>query len=212
MIQEHRTSESEMYLAEVERGLASLVVSDREEMMNELRVHISELVSEGGEETVRETLGDPKLYASELIKASGFEVALTKSRFQRINKLPRWVKALSGATVAVLLTWTVFVSGVTVHTWRLFVNTEQSKSPSSISENFFVVKNYVGLPVNDALSSLQTDGVSICSPSKIFEGSVDNLVVTSQSPVSGETVSSGGQCVWLYVGPSGVLPSLMPSN
>jgi|GEM_PF-7130574 hypothetical protein len=196
-IQEHLTSESESFIAEVEAGLGSINSADRDEMLDELRSHISQLLIEGEYETIREVLGEPKLYAIELIKASGFDVPAQQSRFQRLVKLQAGSKVLIGSISVVL----VAALGIIAHDYQLR-SFRQYEVSQSVAIDEYLVENFLNMPVTDVVEILTHEAIPLCSPTNLREGSLENLKVVNQSPLPGNVLTRGGQCMWLFVAPN----------
>jgi hypothetical protein len=200
-IQEHLTSESESFLAEVEKSLSSMNFSDRDEILNELRTHISQLISEGESETIREILGDPKLYALELMKASGFEISKKESRFPRLANLSTAAKALIVAFGIVLFGWGVLALGILAHNFQITSQEHSFENMQMVPDSYYVVPDFRGLPASYSVEFLTTANVPLCSSTNLREGSLENLEVVSQLPLPGEVINSVIQCVELTVVP-----------
>ena len=69
------TPEAETYLAAVRAELADLPDEERGELLEDLALHLAELVTDGGDETLRQRLGDPSTYAADLRAAAGLPPA-----------------------------------------------------------------------------------------------------------------------------------------
>ena len=200
-IQEHLTNESESYLAEVELGLASINSADRDELMDELRTHISELISEGEYETVREKLGDPKLYALELIKSSGFEFSSGQGRFQKLSKFSTITKVSLLIVCAIIFSWLVLALGILANNFQVTSNESSFENQQLVPDNFYVVPDFRGLPADYVVEFLTGAKVPLCSATNLREGSLDNLEVVSQIPLPGDVINSVIQCVELTLVP-----------
>lgn len=200
-IQEHLTSESELFLAEVEQGLASINSSERDDLMNELRTHISELVTQGECESVREKLGDPKLYALELMKSAGFEISSDRSRFQRFSKFSTATKVLLLIASAIVFSWLVLALGLFANNFQVSSQESSYEIQPLVPDNFYVVPEFKGLPANYVVDFLTGANVPLCSATNLREGSLENLEVVSQIPSPGEVINSVIQCVELTLAP-----------
>ena len=67
--------EAETYLAAVRAELVDLPDEERGELLEDLALHLAELVTDEGEETLRQRLGDPTTYAADLRAAAGLPPA-----------------------------------------------------------------------------------------------------------------------------------------
>lgn len=202
-IQERQTSESASFLADVEKGLGSISTADRNEMLEELRTHISQLLSEGEHETIREVLGEPNLYAIELIKASGFDVPAQQSRFQRLAKLPTASKVLIGSISAVL----VAALGILAHNYQVSSNRNQFEVNQVVADRVVAVPDLVGLSADYAIEVLIRDDVPLCSTTNFRGTSTERLKVTAQFPEPGQAINPIVECVELTFTVLGASPS-----